>query len=72
MSTLDAFREAGKVRSEAASRWLESLAEVSWQDMLTIFEQMPRSLISDVAIEFALKIFDLNRRRLLMLREEFR
>jgi hypothetical protein len=37
-----------------------------------IFEQIPRGLISDVAIEFALKMLDLNRQRLLSLREDVR
>jgi hypothetical protein len=72
MSTLDAFNYAGKVRPAAARRWLESLAKVSWQDVQIIFEQIPRDLISDAAIEFALKILTLNGERLLALREEFR
>ena len=70
MSTLDAFCEAGKVRPEPEKSWLEALAEVSWRDVEMIFEQIPHSLISDVAIEFALKMLDLNRRRLLALHEE--
>ncbi len=72
MSPLDAFHYAGKVRPAAARRWLESLAKVSWQDVQIIFEQIPRDLISDAAIEFALKILTLNGERLLALREEFR
>ena len=70
MSTLDAFCEAGKVRPEAEKSWLEALAEVSGRDVEMIFEQIPHSLISDVAIEFALKMLDLNRRRLLAFYEE--
>jgi hypothetical protein len=70
MSTLEAFHEAGKVRPEAARWWLASLTEVSWRDVQIIFEQIPRSLIGDVAIEFALKMLHLNRGRLLSLREE--
>jgi hypothetical protein len=72
MSTLEAFREAGKVRPAAARWWLESLKQVSWRDVQMIFAQIPRSLISGIAIEFALKMLDLNQRRLLVLREEFR
>jgi hypothetical protein len=72
MSTFDAFHEAGKVRPTAASSWLESLAEVPWKNIQMIFEQIPGSLMSDVAIEFALKMLDLNRQRLLGLHEEFR
>jgi hypothetical protein len=72
LSTLDAFFEVGKVRPEAAKSWLESLMDVSWRDVEMIFEQIPHNLISDVAIEFALKMLDLNRGRLLALREELR
>jgi hypothetical protein len=72
MPTLAAFNYAGEVRSSAARAWLESLARVSWQDVHIIFEQIPRSLISDAAIAFALKMLDLNKQRLLALRGEFR
>lgn len=72
MSTLDAFHYAGKVRPAAARAWLEYLAQLSWQNVRMIFEQIPRGLISDVAIEFALKMLDLNRQRLLSLREDVR
>jgi hypothetical protein len=72
MSTLDAFRYAGSERPAAARAWLESLAKLSWQDVQMVFELIPCSLISDVAIEFALGMLDLNRQRLLALRGEFR
>jgi hypothetical protein len=72
MSTLDAFRYAGSGRPAVARVWLESLAKLSWQDVQMVFEQIPRSLISDIAIEFALRMLDLNRQRLLALRGGFR
>jgi hypothetical protein len=72
MSTLDAFRYAGSGRSAAARAWLESLAKLSWQDVQMVFEQIPRSLISDIAIEFALRMLDLNRHRLMALHRELR
>lgn len=72
MSTLDAFREAGKVRQKAAKGWLESLERLSLQGAQFIFDQVPRERISEVAIEFALKMLELNRRRLLMLYEVLR
>ena len=72
MSTLEAFHEAGKARPEAARWWLESLIDVLRRDVQRIFEEIPRNLISEVAIEFALTMLDLNRQRLLELHEEFR
>ena len=72
MSTLDAFREAGKVRQKAAKGWLESLEKVSLQGAKIIFDQIPRERISEVAVEFALKMLELNRRRLLGLYEVLR
>jgi hypothetical protein len=72
LSTVDAFHYAGKVRPAAARGWLESLAKLSWRDVQMIFEQIPRGLISDVAIEFALTMLALNRQRLLTLYKEFR
>jgi len=72
MSTLDAFREAGKVRQRAARAWLDSLARLSLQDVKIIFDQIPRDRISEVAIEFALRMLELNRQRLLGLYEVLR
>jgi HipA-like C-terminal domain len=71
LSTLDAFREAGKIRPVAARSWLKRLAEVSSQEVQGFFAQVPHDRITPVAIEFALKILELNRQRLLMLEEEF-
>jgi hypothetical protein len=72
MSPLDAFRKAGKVRQKAANTWLESLERLSLQDAKIIFDQIPRDRISEVAIEFALKMLELNRQRLLGLYEVLR
>jgi hypothetical protein len=72
MSTLDAFREAGKIRQKAATTWLESLERLSLQGAKIIFDQIPRDRISEVAIDFALKMLELNRRRLLGLYEVLR
>jgi hypothetical protein len=72
LSTLDAFHRAGKMRPVAARVWLESLASVCRQDVQMLIEQIPGHLISEVAIEFALRVLDLNKQRLLMLCEEFR
>jgi hypothetical protein len=72
MSPLDAFREAGKVRQRAARVWLDSLERSSLESTKSIFDQISRDIISEVAIEFALKLLELNRQRLLGLYEVLR
>jgi hypothetical protein len=72
MSPLDAFHEAGKVSQRAAGVWLASLDRASLEDAKSIFDQIPRAIISEVAIEFALKLLELNRQRLLGLSEVLR
>lgn len=71
LSTLDAFREAGKIRPVAARSWLKRLSDISFQEVQEFFAQVPHNRITPAAIEFALKILELNRQRLLMLNEEF-
>lgn len=72
MSTIDTFREGGKMRPGAAKYWLGNIERVSSQEVQLLFEKVPPERITDVAIEFALKMLDLNRQRLLPLKEEFR
>ena len=72
MSTHDAFNEAGRMRPDAARSWLERLQNVSSHDIQRLFEQVPRDRITPVAIAFALKMLELNQKRLLALYEEFR
>jgi len=44
-----------------------SRKRVSSQDVVQIFEQIPRELITPVAIAFAQRMLELNRQRLLAL-----
>lgn len=67
LSTLEAFREAGKRRPKAAAAWLERLQQVSSQNVLFIFEQIPSDRITPIAHRFAQKMLELNRQRLLTL-----
>jgi hypothetical protein len=70
LKTLDAFRLAGDKRPAAMKIWFDSLADVTSADTRLIFERIPRDRISESAIEFALKMLELNQGRLLKLREE--
>jgi hypothetical protein len=67
LSMLDAFREAGKLRPQAADVWLERLRQVSLQDIAFIFDQIPPERITSAASRFAQKILEVNRQRLLAL-----
>lgn len=70
MKTFDAFRAAAQRHPSAASVWLERLSSVSADDTLALFNRLPRDRISEIAIEFAQQILEINKSRLLDLREE--
>lgn len=69
LSTIDAFNEAAKKNIEAARFWLERLEEITSKDIIHIFHKLPKEEISEVAIEFAQKMLDLNQERLLSLKK---
>lgn len=72
LTTLNAFWNAARMRPDAAKAWMERLANVTLQDTKTIFDNIPANWITDVAIEFAQKMLELNRARLFALRGELR
>ncbi|AUB84899.1 hypothetical protein THSYN_22795 [Candidatus Thiodictyon syntrophicum] len=65
--TLEAFASARRLRGAAATFWLERLASLGPADFEAIFQQVPPDLISDAAIDFAMRMLDINRARLLAL-----
>lgn len=67
MSTLEAFFRAAKRRPLAARSWLERLANLTPQDTLAIFANVPPGEITPVAVDFAQEILNLNQQRLLRL-----
>jgi hypothetical protein len=67
LTTLDAFIRSAKTRSDAAGFWLNRLKMVSLNDIIAIFDQVPKTEITLLQADFALKILDLNQRRLLSL-----
>jgi len=69
LSTFDAFSIASRVEPTAAKSWLERLERISIKDIKLVFENIPTRLISDIAIDFAIKMIELNRERLLQLKE---
>jgi hypothetical protein len=65
MPTLDVFSEAARLRPPAAKGWLDRLAEISQNDITRIFDQIPAARISDAGRHFAMKMLELNQKRLL-------
>jgi hypothetical protein len=65
LKTFDAFRDAAKLYPQAANIWLDSLAKISANNTLDLFERIPDSCISSIAIEFAQKILEINQHKLL-------
>jgi HipA-like C-terminal domain len=67
MTTLEVFREASKIRPPAAKAWVDRLSRISDNDVTNIFDQVPVDRISDTARRFAMKMLELNQKRLLEL-----
>ena len=65
LSTIDAFQKAASKRPEAARLWLKQLEGISSSDTRSILERIPKTEITEVAIEFTQKLLELNRERLL-------
>lgn len=67
LTTLAAFEEAAKLPEvrEAKGYWFSRLGAVSLADFRGIFENIPASEITVPAREFALKMLEINRERLL-------
>ncbi|PCH60225.1 MAG: phosphatidylinositol kinase [Gammaproteobacteria bacterium] len=65
LTTSDAFNEAARLRTDAASYWLSRLAGLSFDDIEAIFNNIPSGSMSDLAREFAMKMLKINLERLL-------
>lgn len=65
ITTIDAFERAAKRNPAAGKFWLNRLSEISEDDVQAIFRMIPKSEISDLAIEFAQTMLKLNKPRLL-------
>jgi len=71
LSTIDAFIEAGMLNRKAAIIWLDKLNKVTTKSIRGILEQIPKELITKPAIDFAYTMLDINRQRLVSLRDRF-
>lgn len=65
MLTFDLFQAIAKQYPRSAKIWLDQLAKVPMQDVESIFRQIPEHRISPVAVDFSLKMLEINKNRLL-------
>ena len=72
LSTIQAFREAGKTKPLAADAWFERLKRVTSSDIHQIFSKIPEERITPIASQFAQRMLKLNCGRLLDLQGAWR
>ncbi len=65
LSMIDAFHAASTHNPQASKIWLEKLEGVTIEEIKEVFERLPEERITDTAKEFAIRLLELNRRRLL-------
>jgi len=70
MKTLEVFRKAAIRYPKAAKTWLSQLEHISVDEVNDLFRRIPPERISSIASEFALKMLEINKRRLMELRSE--
>jgi len=63
--TLELFVKAAERSPDAAKIWLDQLNQVSEKACQSLFEQLPDSEITPLAKQFAIKMLELNKQRLL-------
>jgi hypothetical protein len=69
MLTFDLFQAIAHKYPKSAQIWLDQLANVHIQAVKSIFRQIPAHRISPVAVEFSLKMLEINQLRLLNQRD---
>ncbi|MGD9212289.1 MAG: hypothetical protein PVI90_16025 [Desulfobacteraceae bacterium] len=65
LKTIDAFIKAATLRPKAGMIWLNQLDQTQDIDLTNIMHRIPNELISKESIDFAVKMLNLNKKRLL-------
>jgi hypothetical protein len=65
LKTIDAYNFAAKYNLNVSNYWLTRLANISRSEINSIFKEVPNTIISQPACEFALAILEANKNRLL-------
>jgi len=72
LTTLDALHYLSVRRKLAAREWLERLANITADNCEQVFYKIPATEINDFEQTFALRVLELNKKRLLLLRDELK
>lgn len=70
MLTFDVFAAVARDYPRSAALWLDQLAQISCQEANICFERIPPNRISPTAVEFGCQMLEINRSKLLHLRED--
>ena len=68
LTLLKAFQAASSQNPQASKIWLEKLENVTIDVVREVFERIPEERISELSKEFAIKMLEINRQRLLELK----
>lgn len=69
LSLVGAFQAASTHNPEASKIWLEKLEGVTIEQIKEVLERIPEERATDIAKEFAFRLLEINRRRLLELKQ---
>ena len=69
LTTLEAFKLACADNPTAAKAWLRKLSDVSLEAVYNVLSRVPPERMTPTSVEFAMKMLELNRTRLLQLQE---
>ncbi len=70
LKTIDAVKLCAKENKDSTMYWLNKIDNLRIQDVLDIFRKIPKELISKISIEFAIKMLEINKKRLMQLKKE--
>ncbi|ACZ11423.1 HipA domain-containing protein [Sulfurospirillum deleyianum] len=69
LTTLEAFELCANFDKEIVLFWLVKLEALDLENVRNIFDKIPPDLISNISIEFAIKVLEENKKRLLEVKE---
>ena len=69
LTTLEAFALCANYEKDIALYWLQKVEALDLEKVRNIFDKIPSNLISNTSIEFAIKVLEENKIRLLEVKE---
>lgn len=64
LKTIDSVKICGKEDKDSTLYWLKKIENIDIKDIMRIFEKIPKDLISEISVEFALEMIKKNKKRL--------